>query len=269
MVQVNSALLRLLPLFVCLFCLWAGALPALAATWQEHRDAGFLAFSKADYGQAVDHLKKAIGPAEKEGASAEELSEMLEILATVYFANGWVRPAQDMISKWRSILLASAGEPWVPEQRVDRIRLASLVSEVLSQREPATEMGGDTPKQAGEAPPREGDADVPSQTDEQPFIKPNQAVKQRPTLTPSSSNYAIHLESLKDAASVNDSWVILQESYPDLLSDKSLEVTEIDLAEQGTFYRIHAGFFATSAEAEASCEKLKLLDQYCKVIDLD
>ena len=34
--------------FVCLACLWAGTQPALAATWQEHRDAGFLAFANAD-----------------------------------------------------------------------------------------------------------------------------------------------------------------------------------------------------------------------------
>ena len=61
----------------------------------------------------------------------------------------------------------------------------------------------------------------------------------------------------------------MRKSYPDLLGDKSLEVTEIDLAEQGTFYRIHAGFFVASAEAEATCEKFRLLDHYCKVMDLD
>ena len=242
----------------------------LAATWQEDRDTGFLAFSNADYRDAVEHLKRALGTAEKGGASAQELGLILEKLTTSYFATGWFRPARDTISKWDSILQASAGEPWVPQQRADRNRLALLVSDVLAQREPATEMGEDIAKHMGQAPPTiDGEAGMPLQPDKDVSINHDQAVEKPPAQTASSNNYAIHLVSLKNEAAVNDSWAILQESYPDLLGDKNLEVKKIDLGEQGTFYRIHAGFFAASAEAEATCEKLELLQQYCKVIDLD
>jgi len=274
--RVISSRSKLLALFVCLFALWAGALPALAASWQEHRDAGFLSFSNADYRDAVEHLKRAIDAAEEEGASAEELGLILEKLTTSYFATGWFGPAEDTISKWDKVLQASAGEPWVPQQQVDRDRLALLVSEVLAQREPATETGKDPPKQVEKALPTEEDhsnipfyPELPFQPDDKLSINSDQAAEKQPATAASSKNYAIHLVSLKSEAAVNDSWAILQESYPDLLGDKNLEVKEIDLGEQGRFYRIHAGFFASSAEAEATCEKLQLLQQYCKVIEPD
>jgi len=74
---------------------------------------------------------------------------------------------------------------------------------------------------------------------------------------------------LRTQDSANRSWAELKESYPDLLSDKDLEVRPIDLVDQGTFYRVHAFPFADADESKAACEKFWLLQQYCAVVTLD
>ena len=124
--------LKPLNCFICLFCLWAGALPALAATWQEYRDAGHLAFENADYTESAEHFEMALIAAHEAQASHQELGVILERLTTAYFATRWFRSARDSIVQWDGILKTSAGEPWVDQQRADRDRLALLVSEVLS-----------------------------------------------------------------------------------------------------------------------------------------
>ncbi len=69
--------LKPLNCFVCLFCLWAGALPALAATWQEYKDAGLLAFENADYTESAEHFEMALIAAHEAQASHQELGVIL------------------------------------------------------------------------------------------------------------------------------------------------------------------------------------------------
>ncbi len=240
-----SAGLRTLSCFVCLFCLWAGALPALAATWQEYRDAGLLAFENADYQESVEHFEMAFTAAHEAQASPQKLGVILERLTTAYFATRWFRSARDSIVQWDGILKTSAGEPWVNQQRADRDRLALLVSEVL-------------PDEAGE------NLAIGLARD-QSF----EGAQETPATQLESRGYAIHLVSLKTQDSADRSSAELKESFPDLLSDKDLEVRPIDLVEQGTFYRVHAFPFADAAEAKAACEKFRLLQQYCAVVTLD
>ena len=99
--------------------------------------------------------------------------------------------------------------------------------------------------------------------------QPQAAPKVTPFEQPSSSDYATHLVSLRNPLSVNGSWAELKELYPDLLSEKDLEVREIDLGEQGTFYRVYAYPFAHVTEAKAACRKFRQLRQYCAVATLD
>ena len=126
--------LKPLNCLVCLVCLWAGTQPALAAAWQEHRDAGFLAFTNADYMVSAEHLEKALTAAHEGQASAQERGLILEKLTTSYLAAKWFRRARDSILQWGNILERSPVEPWVVQQRIDRDRLALLVSEVLGRR---------------------------------------------------------------------------------------------------------------------------------------
>ena len=275
--------LRPLVCLVCLVCLWAGTRPALAATWQEHRDAGFLAFANADYMVSAQHLEKALTTAHEGRASAQERGMILEKLTTSYFAARWFRRARNSISQWDGILATSPVEPWVFQQRIDRDRLALLVSEVLPGTEPeATSSLSGPPYEAAEAPPEELDeaspfepeVDVPFAPDVELPIglaadRPFEAIKETSAAHPATGGYAIHLVSLANQESVDGSWGELQESFPDILAEKDLEVRRIDLGDRGIFYRIHAGPFAASAKAETTCEELRSLQQYCAVVALD
>ena len=272
--------------FACLVCLLAGTQPALAATWQEHRDAGFLAFANADYMVSAQHLEKALTTAPEGQASSQERGRILETLATSYLAARWFRRARNSISQWDGILKASAGEPWVFQQRIDRDSLALLVSEVLGDTEPeVTSSLSAPPYEAAGAPPEASDetsafepvVDVRFVPDvelpigaavDQSFEAIKETSASLPA-DPAAGGYAIHLVSLANQESVDGSWAELQGSFPDILAGKDLEVRQIDLDDRGIFYRIHAGPFAASAKAETTCEELRSLQQYCAVVALD
>jgi tetratricopeptide (TPR) repeat protein len=51
-------------------------------------------------------------------------------------------------------------------------------------------------------------------------------------------------------------------------ADKSLLVREVDLGDQGTFYRILAGPYAEAADADTDCRELEDFGQYCAVQSL-
>lgn len=102
--------------------------------------------------------------------------------------------------------------------------------------------------------------------------QPFEAIKESSAALPAdlaAGGYAIHLVSLANQESVDGSWAELQESFPDILAGKDLEVRQIDLDDRGIFYRIHAGPFAASAKAETTCEELRSLQQYCAVVAFD
>ena len=112
--------LRTLNCFVCLCCLWAGALPALATTWQEYRAAGLRSFENTDYLESAEHFEMALIAAHEVQASPQELGVILERITTAYFAAGLFRTAQSAIEQWDGILKTSAGEPWVYQQRAEK-----------------------------------------------------------------------------------------------------------------------------------------------------
>ena len=277
---------RSLASFVCLVCLLAGTPPALAATWQEHRDAGFLAFANADYMVSAQHLEKALTTAPEGQASAQERGMILEKLTTSYLAARWFRRARNSISQWDGVLETSAGEPWAFQQRNDRDSLALLVSEVLGDTEPeVTSSLSAPPYEAAGAPPEASDetsafepvVDVRFVPDvelpigaavDQSFEAIKETSASLPA-DPAAGGYAIHLVSLANQESVDGSWAELQGSFPDILAGKDLEVRQIDLDDRGIFYRIHAAPFAASAMAETTCEELRSLQQYCAVVALN
>lgn len=166
---------RALTCYLCILCLLTGPPPAAAGTWQEERDAGFLAFSNADYAEATEHFEKALASAREAQASPEELGVILERLTTAYFAVRLFRRARDSIAEWDGILEASAGEPWAERQRTDRDVLSVLVSEVIGEEEPEapppdpTSAAGpatEIPQGSAGAPAADADADMPFEPDE-------------------------------------------------------------------------------------------------------
>ncbi|MDX1575282.1 MAG: SPOR domain-containing protein, partial [Kiloniellales bacterium] len=99
-------------------------------------------------------------------------------------------------------------------------------------------------------------------------LEPASASSSTPGAAARTGDYALHLVSLTDREAVEGSWAQLQETYPEFLAGKDLAVRQVDLGDRGIFYRLHAAPYAAPESARATCEKLRSLDQYCAVVDL-
>lgn len=285
--------LKTLACLLCFLALPAGPQAVAAATWQEQRDAGIRAFNDADYAAAAERLAAALTPARDAQASPEELGAILERLTTAYFAIRLFSRAQDSIAEWDVILAASADEPWAAQQRSQRDVLAVLVAEVLGQSEPETPVEASppvvpppepaAPSQGATATP-DPEADTPFEPDQQ-FLMPQaespapaagtaagtaaEMADATPYAPPATGRTAIHLVSLTDPEGAAASWEILQDTYPEVLADKDLEVRLVELEDQGTVYRLYAVPFSDAATAGLACEALERTQQYCAVVPLD
>ena len=226
---------------LCVICFLCLSIPgAQGASWPEYKIAGFSAFDNGDYLGAVEQFEAALTIAYDEQAPAQDLGAILENLATVYFAVGRHQDAWASIERWDGILKLSADEPWLPEQKVVRDPLARLIIEALDKARSRTEPSRDAEPAAVAtiAPPTSGD-------------------------------YAIHLESAGIESNVQSSWDHLKATYPVQFADKSLLVKQVDLGDQGIFYRILAGPYADSSDADNVCRELETFGQYCAVYSLE
>jgi tetratricopeptide (TPR) repeat protein len=223
--------------FLCVACLLCLSIPGVqAAAWQEHKFAGFSAFDNGDYSGAVEQFEEALVIAYEEQAPAQDLGAILENLATAYFTVGRYQDARNSIERWDKILAESDDEPWTLEQQTVRDNLAPLISGPLGETEA----------------PRDSEPTTVATT-----------------APPPSGNYAIHLGSGKIKENVEPSWDQLKATYPSILTGKTLVVKQVNLGDQGTFYRILAVPFADSAGAEKVCRKFESLGQYCAVLPLE
>jgi len=82
-------------------------------------------------------------------------------------------------------------------------------------------------------------------------------------------SFAAHLSSVQSEDGTEVEWRTLQNLFPNLLGDRTLTVRTVEVADQGTFYRVMAGPFADFAAAEDFCAQLNASDQYCVVRRLD
>jgi hypothetical protein len=82
---------------------------------------------------------------------------------------------------------------------------------------------------------------------------------------PAGPSFAAHLSSVRSEDGTETEWRTLQGQYPALLDDRELAVSTVEVADEGTFYRVMAGTFDTFDEAEALCGQLQANDQYCVV----
>jgi tetratricopeptide (TPR) repeat protein len=233
---------------LCVICLLCLSIPgAQGATWPEYRNAGFRAFNVGDYRGALEQFESALILAYDQRAPAEDLGTILENLATVYFAIGRPQDAWGSVEQWDKLMAQSADESWVSEQKTIRDPLARLISETLDQTQGQTQ--GQT--QVRTEPSRDADPGTVA------TIAP-----------PTSGDYAIHLESAEIESNVQSSWDHLKAAYPAQFADKSLLVREVDLGDQGTFYRILAGPYAEASDADTVCRELEDFGQYCAVQSL-
>jgi hypothetical protein len=82
---------------------------------------------------------------------------------------------------------------------------------------------------------------------------------------PARPSFAAHLSSVRSKDGTETEWRNLQGQYPALLDDRELAVSTVEVADEGTFYRVMAGTFDSFDEAETLCGQLQANDQYCVV----
>jgi hypothetical protein len=79
---------------------------------------------------------------------------------------------------------------------------------------------------------------------------------------------AIHVASVRDPAEVPGEWQRLAGRYQVLAGLELLRPTMVEVPGKGTFYRVIGGRFATEAEAQAICERLRPAGAYCMIVGL-
>jgi cell division protein FtsN len=80
---------------------------------------------------------------------------------------------------------------------------------------------------------------------------------------PAGGDYVIQFASfLKPETAVREQGLV-EEQFSDLLAGHEIFVQQVDIADQGTFYRVRLGPFASLAEARATCARFQERDRDC------
>ncbi len=119
-----------------------------------------------------------------------------------------------------------------------------------------------TPEPVVVAPsvPVEEQAPIPAP---KPVVQPPPA----PTVTAAPLvGFRIQLAALRSRADAEAAWRRLKRANGDLLGALEAEVTRVDLADKGIFYRLRAGPLASAAKAGALCQRLKARNLDCLVV---
>ncbi len=229
----------------------APALSPETATWPDQRTAGFAAFGQSDYAGAVASFEAALALAKDADAAPQDLGTILENLATAYFAAGRYESAQATVERWGKLLASAEDAAWAPEHRLIRGPLAGVIDEALDK----------TGRRASDKDPaRTAPAPAPE--------KPSRAIPETAEIG-EIGEIGVHLVSAGLESNVQPSWDHIKAAYPGHFADKSLVVKQVDLGDQGIFYRILAAPFANTAEAETLCQDLSAAGQYCAVRSLN
>jgi hypothetical protein len=77
--------------------------------------------------------------------------------------------------------------------------------------------------------------------------------------------YVVQVSAQKTEDEARQSYQVLQQKYPSVLSGREPIIRRAELGQSGTWYRVHVGSFATSEQASALCNSLKDAGGQCIV----
>lgn len=80
---------------------------------------------------------------------------------------------------------------------------------------------------------------------------------------PAGGRYVVQLASFKNREMAAREQAAVEERFSDLLAGQTVFVQQVDLAEQGTYYRVRLGPFASLADARAACARFQKRDREC------
>lgn len=119
---------------------------------------------------------------------------------------------------------------------------------------------------APEPPPAAAEvtAEVPAQvTAEAPAETAPEAPAPAAPSAPAAGDWVVQLASFKSRDAATGEWARLQGKFPELLGRRAPDVQSAEIAGQGTFYRLRAGYFDDRDAAVRFCDRLKAGGQDC------
>jgi tetratricopeptide (TPR) repeat protein len=241
------------------------------------------------YKRALVVLEKALGP------SHPDVAKSLNNLAMLYRLQGAPEKAQPLQERALKIADEALGAQH-PTTKLMRRNL-ELVSSPAAKadvaalepapatarpaqpptRRVATTDAGSPPKPAASAPRPGASAAVPAPAPA-PLLPPTPppappkraAAAPAPAPAPAarapSGRFAVHVASVREPAAVGPEWRRLVGLHPGLAGLQLQPPQSVQIAGRGIYYRVAAGPFASRAQAQEMCNRLKPEGQYCQVI---
>jgi hypothetical protein len=127
--------------------------------------------------------------------------------------------------------------------------------------------GGDSTQATAEEPAEESAAEPAAEataTVPAPAPKPEPpAETQIARAVPAGGDYVIQFASFLNPETAVREQTVLEERFSDLLTGHEVFVQQVDIADQGTFYRVRLGPFATLAEARTVCSRFQERERDC------
>jgi cytoskeleton protein RodZ len=99
-----------------------------------------------------------------------------------------------------------------------------------------------------------------------PAAVDNHQVAPPPNTVAPVARFALHVASVRDQASVPGEWRRLARQYASLVGMQARAPRRVEVPGKGIFYRVVGGAFATRAEAQAACARLRSEGGDCQVV---
>ena len=96
-----------------------------------------------------------------------------------------------------------------------------------------------------------------------PAPKPEAPARTQTAALPADGDFVIQLASFKDPDTAAREQAAVADRFADLLAGHEVFVQKADLGDQGTFYRVRLGPFASLADARATCSRFQERDRDC------
>lgn len=219
------------------------------------------------YNRSLAILEKSLGP------SHPDIARALNNLAVLYRMKGEPERARPLQERALGIAEAALGRDH-PTTEVLRRNLAALDKGPAPAPAPAAPKAEKPPAiSAMPTPPAPTPPPEPVSAPEPAAGPAPKAVATRveepapppPPAPTGGGRFALQLAAVPDAAQVGSEWKRLVARYPSLKGLELQAPQAVEVPGKGTFYRVIAGSFASRADAEAMCARLRQAGAACRL----
>jgi cell division septation protein DedD len=143
-------------------------------------------------------------------------------------------------------------------------------AETAAAASPGMQSAQPVEQEAGEADRTAESAAAPAAPTMATTTAPAPAAKPEPpaetqiaTAAPAGGDYVVQFASFLNPETAVRETALVEQRFSDLLAGHEIFVQQTDIADQGTFYRVRLGPFASLAEARATCARFQERDRDC------